>query len=87
MCTSPLLANSLIGAARIACVDLTISADFPVKTCGHPRIQNIMENITVRPGDKAVFNCKVSLGDKAVFNCKVRAVDKGVLNCKVSPRD
>jgi dihydroxyacetone kinase DhaKLM complex PTS-EIIA-like component DhaM len=30
-----------------------------VKTCGHPKIQNIMENITVKPGDKAVFNCKV----------------------------
>lgn len=48
---------------------LTVSAgfvdkllqNFPVKTCGHPRIQNIMENITVRPGDKAVFNCKVDM--------------------------
>ncbi|XP_023321266.1 protein turtle homolog B isoform X2 [Eurytemora carolleeae] len=32
-----------------------------IKTCGHPRISNLMENITVKPGDKAIFNCKVDM--------------------------
>ena len=31
-----------------------------VETCGQPRIANMMENITVKPGDKAEFNCKVT---------------------------
>jgi len=32
-----------------------------IETCGQPRIANMMENITVKPGDKAEFNCKVDM--------------------------
>ena len=32
----------------------------PVKTCGPPRIDDaVMSNMTVKPGQKVVFNCKV----------------------------
>ena len=31
-----------------------------VKTCGPPRIDDaVMSNMTVKPGQKVVFNCKV----------------------------
>ena len=33
----------------------------PVKTCGPPRIEaDVMSNLTVKPGQKVVFNCKVT---------------------------
>ena len=36
--------------------------DLSVKTCGPPRIDDaVMSNMTVKPGQKVVFNCKVVL--------------------------
>jgi len=32
-----------------------------IKTCGHPKIANTMDNRTVMPGDKTIFNCKVDM--------------------------
>ena len=32
-----------------------------VKTCGKPNIQNIMNNVTVRPGQSASFKCQVDM--------------------------
>ena len=34
---------------------------FPVKTCGKPHIQNIMSNVTARPGQMATFKCQVDM--------------------------
>lgn len=34
---------------------------FPVRTCGKPNIQNIMNNVTVRPGQSATFKCQVDM--------------------------
>ncbi len=31
-----------------------------VETCGAPKIANIMENRTAKPGDQITFNCKVN---------------------------
>lgn len=32
-----------------------------IKTCGKPNIQNIMNNVTVRPGQSASFKCQVDM--------------------------
>ena len=34
---------------------------FAVKTCGKPNIQNIMNNVTVKPGESATFKCQVDM--------------------------
>eukprot|EP00096_Caligus_rogercresseyi_P003059 TRINITY_DN15593_c0_g1_i1.p1 TRINITY_DN15593_c0_g1~~TRINITY_DN15593_c0_g1_i1.p1 ORF type:complete len:175 (+),score=32.42 TRINITY_DN15593_c0_g1_i1:45-569(+) len=33
----------------------------PFKTCGKPNIQNIMNNVTARPGQSATFKCQVDM--------------------------
>ena len=39
---------------------LSLKLDLSVKTCGPPRIDDaVMSNMTVKPGQKVVFNCKV----------------------------
>ena len=43
---------------------LTFSRQPPrcsVKTCGKPNIQNIMNNVTVHPGQSATFKCQVDM--------------------------
>lgn len=32
-----------------------------VKTCGQPRIKNVMRNLTLNPGDTARFHCSVDM--------------------------
>jgi len=32
-----------------------------VKTCGVPNIKNVMRNLTLNPGDRARFHCKVDM--------------------------
>jgi len=32
-----------------------------IRTCGKPNIQNIMNNVTVRPGQSATFKCQVDM--------------------------
>jgi hypothetical protein len=32
-----------------------------VKTCGRPEINNVMQNLTLRPGDRANFRCTVDM--------------------------
>ena len=32
-----------------------------VRTCGKPNIQNIMNNVTARPGQTATFKCQVDM--------------------------
>jgi hypothetical protein len=32
-----------------------------IETCGAPKIANIMENRTAKPGDQITFNCKVDM--------------------------
>ncbi|XP_071747086.1 kazal-type serine protease inhibitor domain-containing protein 1 [Lepeophtheirus salmonis] len=32
-----------------------------IKTCGKPNIQNIMNNVTARPGQSATFKCQVDM--------------------------
>ena len=32
-----------------------------VRTCGKPNIQNIMNNVTVKPGQSASFKCQVDM--------------------------
>merc|ERR1711899_340584 len=32
-----------------------------IRTCGKPNIQNIMNNVTVRPGQSASFKCQVDM--------------------------
>jgi hypothetical protein len=65
-CSIPVLYFEIIHYLNIRHTNFfLLISDFPVKTCGHPKIQNIMENITVKPGDKAVFNCKV--GFSSIF--------------------
>merc|ERR1719431_614391 len=32
-----------------------------VKTCGQPRIKNVMRNLTLNPGDMARFHCSVDM--------------------------
>lgn len=34
---------------------------FAVKTCGKPHIQNIMSNVTAKPGQQASFKCQVDM--------------------------
>lgn len=34
---------------------------FSVKTCGKPHIQNIMSNVTAKPGQMASFKCQVDM--------------------------
>ena len=41
-----------------------MSPMFPVRTCGLPQIEpDLMYNMTVKPGQKVVFNCKVTRPD------------------------
>ena len=37
------------------------SLTFSVKTCGKPHIQNIMSNVTAKPGQMASFKCQVDM--------------------------
>ena len=37
------------------------SPTFSVKTCGKPHIQNIMSNVTAKPGQMASFKCQVDM--------------------------
>ena len=40
-----------------------------VKTCGPPRIDDaVMSNMTVKPGQKVVFNCKVTFKEGNLIN-------------------
>jgi len=32
-----------------------------VRTCGVPTIKNVMRNLTLQPGDRAMFRCKVDM--------------------------
>ena len=41
--------------------NLTYNLPGIVKTCGKPNIQNIMNNVTVRPGQSASFKCQVDM--------------------------
>ena len=51
-----------------------------VKTCGPPRIDDaVMSNITVKPGQKVVFNCKVTLLISDIF-----MLEKSLFWCKKS---
>ena len=44
-----------------------------VKTCGPPRIDDaVMSNMTVKPGQKVVFNCKVTFFRKKSDKCRLK---------------
>ena len=32
-----------------------------MRTCGVPTIKNVMRNLTLQPGDRAMFRCKVDM--------------------------
>ena len=38
-----------------------IPSVFSVRTCGKPHIQNIMSNVTAKPGQMASFKCQVDM--------------------------
>ena len=47
-----------------------------VKTCGPPRIDDaVMSNMTVKPGQKVVFNCKVTFKGGNLINWDWKNVD------------
>jgi len=42
-------------------IDNILKSVAKVKTCGKPHIQNIMSNVTARPGQMATFKCQVDM--------------------------
>merc|ERR1712203_33859 len=50
------------GSCRDLMDKILSSKTWQIKTCGPPRIDDaVMSNMTVKPGQKVVFNCKVDL--------------------------
>jgi len=42
-------------------IDKFLTSAAKVKTCGKPHIQNIMSNVTAKPGQQASFKCQVDM--------------------------
>jgi len=42
-------------------IDNIVKSVAKVKTCGKPHIQNIMSNVTAKPGQMATFKCQVDM--------------------------
>lgn len=52
---------------------------FAVKTCGKPNIQNIMNNVTVKPGQSASFKCQVDMSCIVAYIEWYHEMDNGTL--------
>jgi len=50
-----------------------------IKTCGKPNIQNIMSNVTVKPGQSASFKCQVDMSCIVAYIEWYHEMDNGTL--------
>ena len=53
--------GSFFKIPNLMCYVVYITLNFSVRTCGKPNIQNIMNNVTARPGQTATFKCQVDM--------------------------
>lgn len=50
-----------------------------IKTCGKPNIQNIMSNVTAKPGQRASFKCQVDMSCIVAYIEWYHEMDNGTL--------
>jgi len=53
--------SCLVAASVAASAHGVIDQLLTIRTCGKPNIQNIMNNVTARPGQTATFKCQVDM--------------------------
>lgn len=59
--STELLVVFLIQLASITASSSLITKILTIKTCGEPKIENSMMNVTVKPGEMAQFKCQVDM--------------------------
>jgi len=59
--TAAVWSSCLVAASVAASAHGVIDQLLTIRTCGKPNIQNIMNNVTARPGQTATFKCQVDM--------------------------